>query len=340
MNQRNKISDNTLFLLGAGFNRDSAGEIGSIECESIYIGKYHISPAYPLVADMWGVCFPEELKDPSQSIEAKIQECALQNNTTPIKLLCEEIAKCDHYLVPRLINGKSCYRLFFDQFPNSHFLTFNYDALAEAFLLRRGVWNPSDGYGLPVEMSSHCTDGKRVELNPSQNLVIHLHGSICIYESSVDWDTSREIPYLQLKENPVFKFDPNSIAQLFYPYQKTSLTIGENREIEQRVIAPVPDKSTGLRCAFVKEMYRKAVQLIGQSKNLVCIGYDFNENDALSYKPILEAVADHASCELIVVSPNANKIRCRLLEQAPKLEPRLRVIESTFKEWVENHFTC
>lgn len=260
----------------------------------------------------------------------------------PIKLLCEEIAKCDYYLVPRLIHGQSCYRLFFDRFPDSHFLTFNYDALAETFLLRRGVWNPSDGYGLPVEMSSHRnrTDGKKVELNPSQNLVIHLHGSSCIYESSVDWDTSGEIPYLQLKEKPVFKFDPNSIAQLFYPYQKASLTLGENREIEQRVIAPVPDKSTGLRGVFVKEMYKKALQLIGQSQNLVCIGYDFNENDALSYRPLLEAVSGHATCKLIVVSPNANIIRSRLLKQNRSLENRLNVIESTFKNWVSHDFAC
>lgn len=339
MNQRNKISDNTLFLLGAGFNRDAAGEVGPIECESIYIGKYHITPNYPLVADMWKICFPESSVDTSIPIEEKIQAAASQGNMGPVKLLCEEIAKCDHYLVPRLIHGKSCYRLFFDRFSNSHFLTFNYDALAEAFLLRSGVWNPSDGYGFPVEMSPYCTDGKNVELNPSQNLVIHLHGSSCLYESSVDWDTSGKIPYLQLKEKPVFKFDPNSIAQLFYPYQKASFTIGEDREIEQRVIAPVPDKSTGLKGAFVKEMYKKAVQLISQSRRLVCIGYDFNENDASSYQPLLEAVSDHINCRLIVVSPNANVIRNRLLKLKPNLECRLNVIESTFKNWVSRDCT-
>jgi len=327
-----------IFLLGAGFNRDAAGEVGPIKCESTYIGKYHITPNYPLVADMWKICFPESSIDTSIPIEEKIQASVSEGNMSPVKLLCEEIAKCDYYLVPRLIQTESCYRRFFDRFPKSHFLTFNYDSLAEVFLLRKDSWNPLDGYGIPLEASPYRTDGKKVELQASQNQVIHLHGSICIYESAVDWDTSGKIPYLQLKEKPVFKFDPNSIAQLFYPYQKAPLTLGEDREIEQRVIAPIPDKSTGLRGEFVKEMYKKAGALIGQSERIICIGYDFNPNDHLSYKPILTSVCKRPDCELIVISPNANEIRCRLAKQLPELEARLTAIESTFKNWVERDF--
>lgn len=336
--KQNAAKNEPLFLLGAGFNRDASQEAGPIECESIYIGKYKITPNYPLVSDMWKICFPGETADSSISIEEKIQEHLLRGNAQPIKLLCEEISKCDYYLAPRLMRNRSCYQLFFEHFSDSHFLSFNYDSLVEAFLLRRGVWRPSDGYGTPVEMSPYRTDGKKIDDRPSHSYVIHLHGSICIYESAVAWDTTGDIPYLQLKEKPVFKFDPNSTAQLFYPYQKAPLTIGEDREIERRVIAPVADKSTGLKGEFVKEMYKKSRQFIQSTQRLICIGYDFNKHDLLSYQPILHEVQKNSLCELVIISPNSPNIAAHLIDAASDLESRLRVVEMTFKQWAQADF--
>lgn len=329
---------NPLFLLGAGFNRDAAAEVGPIECHSINIGKYTISPNYPLLADMWKICFPGQSPDPSIGIEEKIQESISQGDLEPVKKLCTEIAKCDYYLIPSLIENDSCYKRFFKRFLNSHFLTFNYDSLVEIFFLGMGGWNPSDGYGIPVDLNPILTNGSKFGGNKSRNLAIHLHGSMCIYESGIEWDHTKEISFLKLKDKPIFKFDPSTVGKLFYPFQRASMTIGEDREIEKRIIAPVPDKSTGLKGEFVKEMYNKAQELLKNTDLLICIGYDFNEADESSYAPILNELSEQKKIKMVIISPNSLEIYERVIQKRSNLKNRIFYQEIKFKEWVLSGF--
>ena len=48
------------------------------------------------------------------------------------------------------------YTLFLEKFPDSDFLTFNYDGLIEILLLHRQRWTPADGFGVPVQPRSNA----------------------------------------------------------------------------------------------------------------------------------------------------------------------------------------
>ena len=86
-----------LFLLGAGFNKDAKGEAGPID-------GYGKDSDYPLLNDLWNICFPNEKINPNISIEQKFAKAIENGNTKPLDLLCEEILKCDNYLVPELFS--------------------------------------------------------------------------------------------------------------------------------------------------------------------------------------------------------------------------------------------
>ena len=53
--------------------------------------------------------------------------------------------------------------------------------------------------------------------------------------------------------------------------------------IEERVIAPVPDKSEGLKEPFIRQSYASPIELIRQIGTVTAIGYSFNQNDHASY---------------------------------------------------------
>ena len=54
---RREAMTEPLFLLGAGFNADAKSEVGPVFGESIYIGWHEVECGYPLLADLWRICF-------------------------------------------------------------------------------------------------------------------------------------------------------------------------------------------------------------------------------------------------------------------------------------------
>jgi len=96
------------FILGAGFGADAGGLVGPIEAQSIYIGKYRFSCAYPLVRDLPRVCFPDATPPVSASdVESRLDEALRAGNEAPLDFLCEELAKADYYLGRDLSVGLS-----------------------------------------------------------------------------------------------------------------------------------------------------------------------------------------------------------------------------------------
>src|SRR5882724_13253689 len=127
-----------LFLIGAGFNRDAQEIAGPIMGESIYIGTYQISCGYPLLNDLWQLCFPG-VSGIESSIERHFRLALERSDWEPFKRLYLELMKADYYLVPTLLTktrSANCYAAFFEDFQGASFLTFNYDSLPEAFLYR------------------------------------------------------------------------------------------------------------------------------------------------------------------------------------------------------------
>lgn len=326
-----------LFLLGAGFNKDAKQEAGPVIKEHFYMGEYKIDCQYPLLNDLIRICFEKESVGAGISIEECFATALKEKNYKPLRRLYDTLMNADYYLIPKLLpdgdNPNNCYARFFEHYNKSSFLTFNYDSMPEIFLLTMGQWHPHDGYGVPVEV---------VDINhqncQSSNLVLHLHGSLCIYKTEFDLVPvpGSHIQRVFLKEKPDYIFDPESISSLFSPYNRPPLRMTGYEPIEFRVIAPVPDKAEGFRQKFIRDVCSRARQLICESDELIAIGYNFSPYDKSSYHYLLEELGTCEKARALLVSPSATEIEERLKNEYPKID--WQSISMTFKTWVEAGF--
>src|SRR5439155_14510002 len=168
-------------------------------------------------------------------------------------------------------------------------------------------------------------------------LVLHLHGSFCVYTSEFDVTRSLgdSIGWLDRLGQPRYGFDPDSISGCFQPYRRDMSNTGYVR-IEERVIAPIPDKTQELKQVFIRETYATACSLVRESGTLVAIGYSFNRHDAASYGRVLQSLAESSERKLIVVSPDANESAARISHEYPRL--RIAPIQKTLKRWAADSF--
>lgn len=338
--QPTKRSTKALFLIGAGFNRDAQEIAGPIMGESIFVGRYQINCRYPLLKDLWQLCFPETSPvDHTNSIERHFQLALERNDWEPFKRLYLELMKADYYLVPALLEkprSDNCYAAFFDDFRGASFLTFNYDSLLEAFLYRSGNWYPQDGYGLPVEADFNGASSNGFDINASSSLVLHLHGSLCVYTSEFEIIPSKGMDLINPRKTPKFYFDPDSISSLFMPYRRPAFDPFSYEETELRVIAPIPNKAVELKRLFVVDTYNQAMNLLIEKSLLIAIGYDFNRNDKDSYEPLLKAFSRNPSPTGVIIAPNAEDIRRRLSVEYPSVN--WLEFNGTFRRWVDSGY--
>lgn len=139
---------------------------------------------------------------------------------------------------------------------------------------------------------------------------------------------------VHLKE-PLYAFDPDSISHCFPQYVRVVSPTGHVR-ITERVIAPVPDKSEGLKEAFIRQSYAKGVPLLREAGSLIAVGYSFNPYDRVSYKPVLDALAQSHGRTLFLVSPQARELAKRISAEYSDL--RVRFVEKTFRAWAARSF--
>ena len=327
-----------LFLLGAGFDADAAGEAGPIYGNSIYVGSYRIDCSYPTLADVAGLCFGLDNVLVDKSIEEMFADAIEQGNYDPLRKLYERIMEADFRLAWRLSSPEhpSCYREFFESFSESTFITFNYDSLPAIFLHRLHRWYPHDGYGVPVETET-MAGAMIVEFPKSTSLVLHLHGSFCVYtmENEIIDGAPGAISWLQPLATPRYLFDPDSISMCFPLYRRSMSRTGYI-SIEERVIAPVPGKATQLQAPFIMTTYERACLLIRESGNLIAIGYSFNRHDGASYGPLLEALSSSPDKSLVIVSPQATEAAEQITHEYRAL--RVKSIDKTFNTWAQDSF--
>ena len=315
------------FILGAGFNADAAGEAG----------HQQLDHGYPLVGDTLRLCFDLSRIPEGKSIEDLFSDALERRDYGPIAKLADRLRSADYYVAHALARAESvnCYQRFFRAFPDSNFLTFNYDALPETFLFHLRFWFPRDGYG--VKVAAHLLPGTGAEEladKKSRALVLHLHGSLCIRTS--EYEARRKpgeaIAWLTERDEPRYAFDASSISANFAPFQRD---VGAD-DVEDRIIAPVPDKSQGLQQAFIRASYAKAVAVVRDSDTVVAIGYSFNAHDRGSYQTLLEALRASKGRRLLVVSPDADSVARAIRAGFPDLaiEPQ----QATFKQWVAASF--
>lgn len=325
---------NAIFLLGAGFNVDAMAESPPIYGHSIYIGEFQIKCLYPLLWDLPRICFEVDTLD--QPVEELLAQAQSDGKWKPLERLARTIMHADYYLGQELTKdgAQNSYSKFFDHFPNAQFLTFNYDSLVERFLYCRRRWYPDDGYGLPVITNQ----ARRTADHPaSTSCVLHLHGTFCLYESDHQFidRTSAGTAWYEEVDPPQYQFDPHSIAALFFPYRGIGPTFGYE-PVERRVIAPLPNKSDGLRARFVRRMYQQAEALLEASGVAIAIGYAFGDADEASYVPLLRALEKSGEPRLLIVDPHAESIANRIANVANRLS--IIPIPETFGDWARSRF--
>lgn len=313
-----------LFLLGAGFNVDAAAEASS--------GR-----SYPLMADLTEECFGLDDLPAGRTIEHLFQEALDAGRQEPVEKLCDLLIEADYYLGRDLTFGELAntnrYRQFLEFFGRSHFLTFNYDSLIEILLLRLGRWYPHDGYGVAVEVGPSPGVRTTEMARTSRNLVLHLHGTLCVYAVEREFKPKEgsSILWMADVEPPGFIFDPDTLGPRFAPFERVPPTLLWRR-IPERLIAPIPDKSPRLASAFVSRMYNRATELIRSSRVLVSVGYQFAELDRTSFDPLL-AAAESGRTQLVVVSPEANDICNRITS---RYSISTNPVPGTFAWWVDS----
>ena len=313
------------FILGAGFNADAAEEAGRQQHDS----------GYPLVGDTLRLCFDLPRIPAGKSIEDLFSDALEGRDYDPITKLADRLRSADYYLAHALARAErvNCYQRFFRAFPGSNFLTFNYDSLPETFLFRLRCWYPRDGYG--VRVTAHLPPGSEEFADKTSSaLVLHLHGSLCIRTSEYEaWRKPGEtIAWLTERDEPRHAFDPASISANFTPFDRD---VGAD-DVEDRIIAPVPDKSQGLKQVFIRDTYTKAVAGLRDSGSVVAIGYSFNAHDRGSYQTLLDALRVSKGRRLLVVSPDADTVVKAIRLGFPDLA--IDPLKATFKQWVTASF--
>ncbi|MEP7008934.1 MAG: hypothetical protein ABJC13_01280 [Acidobacteriota bacterium] len=328
------------FIIGAGFGVDAGSEIGPIHVEHSMGGPYDYSCRYPLVSDLIRLCYPNRTEEVCSSVEEWFQESLLSQNYEPLRRLYEDLMWTDWNLVPRLIpEGEqvSSYGRFLKTFKDADFITFNYDSFIELSLLRMKRWIPRDGYGVPVAAGLIQSHENKVPAK-SQNLVVHLHGSLCVYESRVSISKPDQAGVRRMRlEMPQYILEPGSLGELFLPWSgQHKYESGPIAEIEERVIAPVPEKTVGLKRDFIEIMRSRALELVRNSDSIVAIGFRFNPVDEESFRFLLSAIAERSDKALTVVSPSAMETTARLAKSYPDV--LFRAIQKGFASWAATGF--
>ncbi len=327
-------SSTPLFLLGAGFGANARALAGSIR-------EYEIQCAYPLLRDLPRICFPDSDPPlPPDQVESRLAAALDTKKRKPVDLLCQELMKADYYLATRLVSAIAApnpYSRLFADFPSSSFLTYNYDAFVEFALFQAGRWSPHDGYGVKVAAELGYT-ASPYAVRKSTNLVLHLHGSLLVYTQEFEFGPSDTagMRWMTQLEPAHFNFDPDSLGNLFYPFTRVTGGLGYRHDLTERVLAPIPDKTPGLRGDFVLAVRRKAVELLRQHKTLVIVGYGFGPTDAGSYDELLNALSSQGIPEAVVVSPDATRLTARLAQTHPRIQWHPQDLE--FADWVRNDY--
>lgn len=220
-----------VFLVGAGFNVDTRSEAPRV------YGQHRLECEYPLLSDLSRICFDVASVDPAKSIEEILAEAQLRGETEPLTRLANKIMSADYWIGKELTRegALNIYSKFFDRFDSSDFITFNYDSLIEIFLYHRNHWCPDDGYGVTVVTSD---SDRPVERPGSTSLVLHLHGTFCLYMSDHEFidRTGEGTAWYETLDPPRYNFDPYRIAKRFRPYgaRRPPLVTNPSRNVSSR----------------------------------------------------------------------------------------------------------
>jgi hypothetical protein len=320
--------NHTVFIVGAGF---------SLAANRQFVGDAaRYGHKYPLIGDLAAACFERAI--PITDIERSFAAAIDRGEHEPIDRLVHSIQAADYYVGWQEANASdSPYNRLLDRFPQAQFLTFNYDALLEFVLMKRGVWSPADGFGVPAEVgTSRRGSGTRVA--PSTALVLHLHGTTLLYAVEMDYTTEtgdhRSMTWMKERKEPCFLFDPDALGHCFPQFERAEAGLGY-RSPEHRIIAPVPNKARSLDVPFITAVYNRACALIRSASRIVAVGYRFAPCDRQSFEPLVAAAA-HARVPMQIVSPDAAHVARDVLSVQSNL--KVHATSKSFEDWARAGF--
>ena len=315
----------SVFILGAGFSLAANRQYPQADSP--------LAKRYPLASELGSECFGASWNH-SAAVEAAFEAAVRSGNREPIKRLVKLIQTADYHLGwPEAQDGRSSYARLIDRFIGAQFLSFNYDSLLEQVLLHRCLWNPHDGFGVPVETGAAPQNHPDI----SQSQILHLHGSVLLYavEFSVSQrEAADNTLWMKSLKEPRFVFDPDNLGHCFAPFEREAPGLGY-RHPDQRIIVPVPDKTQELMKPYVRAVYARAQALLGVADRAVSIGYRFAECDRASFDPLVLALV-RGGKPLCVVDPHAGEIVAALRKRYAELD--VTDVRLTFEEWSESGF--
>jgi hypothetical protein len=317
----------TVFIVGAGFSL-------AANRQCVRDGARH-GHRYPLVGDLAATCFGEDILP--DEVERAFASSIQRGLERPVDLLVHAIQAADYYVGSLEAQAQdSPYHRLLDTFPDSQFVSFNYDALLELLLIKRGAWRPSDGFGVRAEVGTGGSGS--ASLAPSRTLVLHLHGTTLLYAVEMDYQTQtrdqRSMTWMTPRRAPRFLFDPDALGYCFPHFARAEPEFGY-RSPKQRIIAPVPNKKPALSAPFVAAVSARAVELIRSAARIIAVGYRFASCDRQSFDTLVTAAAE-ANVEIQIVSPDAADVARYLQSVRPDL--RLSPTTATFEEWTRGGF--
>ncbi len=319
--------------MGAGFNLDANSLVPPYQATNFAGQKYEILGHYPNMEKLASLIFPGETVT---NFEARLAQAIEEVDKNRLAKFVDTLMDADHYIGGRL-KGNNIYQRFLRYCGPTTLLSFNYDAFLEIQLFKQDLWYPQDGFGVSayIEVPLNIEYSSKTK---STSKVLHLHGTYLLY--SVDFEISEPDMHNIGRVNPAAKpkyiFDPERLVHDFPPYVSPPVSYGY-KQLQNRIIAPLPDKSTGLTEPYIQECYSKAIEEVRQSDYLVAIGYSFAKSDEKSYGPLLGTFRNRRGSDgkIVIIDPQAENIAIRLREEFPG---RYQPIPLSFANWVEHNF--
>jgi len=242
----------------------------------------------------------EKLKNVINYIHQKIVEILLPSNLkTDKKLLDKAISKIDI---------------------GDTVITFNYDLLLEQGLLKRGLWNPNDGYGIG-EVEQKELD-LLANLNQSEVKVLKMHGSVS-WETPSWYNTKLTIllkdPYTDKPFFDEINTMKNEVKKKYTSYQK------------HHVILPTFMKF--YRNGWEIDLVKLAVNALSNAEEVYIIGYSLPEADAMANFLISSIQHD---TRVRIINPSAGELRKRLVNVFGLSRSNIIDENSSLEEWIKN----
>lgn len=219
----------------------------------------------------------------------------------------------DNDLEPR---NSDKYRKFFNSYVQDQdvIITFNYDTLAERFLLESGKWGPVDGYGFKPNLEPELRAS--ISKPASTVKILKLHGS-------VGWLSGGHLPKNKITLS----------NRLLEGFDLVALTNRDRDDLSNPVM---------LAPSFVKmfehpefyELWSKASQALCIAEDVVVIGYSLPEADGAAVALVAGALRDRKT-PLLVVDPAGDNLRQRYKMVT---DGNIATVSRKFAEWAQGGF--